>query len=94
LLIAETYPSSNRPHHFKSSEDGVFVRIGASNRKADAPPIRELSRMVRNETFDEMPLAHLSATAVDFRIATELFKIPGPYSAIVRQRVANTEVHA
>jgi len=76
LLIAETYPSSNRPHHFKSlgSEDGVFVRIGASNRKADAPLIRELSRMVRNETFDEMPLAHLSATAVDFHIATELFK--------------------
>ena len=30
--------------------------------------------MVRNETFDEMPLAHLSATAVNFHIATELFK--------------------
>ena len=76
LLIAQTYPSSNRPHHFKSlgSEDGVFVRIGASNRKADAPLIRELSRMVRNETFDEMPLAHLSATAIDFHVATELFK--------------------
>ena len=60
LLIAETYPSSNRPHHFKSlgPQDGVFVRIGASNRKADAPLIRELARMVRNETFDEMALAH------------------------------------
>ena len=76
LLIAETYPSSNRPHHFKSlgPQDGVLVRIGASNRKADAPLIRELARMVRNETFDEMPLAHLSATAIDFHIASELFK--------------------
>jgi ATP-dependent DNA helicase RecG len=76
LLLAQTYPSSNRPHHFKSlgPEDGVFVRIGASNRKADAPFIHELSRMVRNQTFDEMALAHLSATAVDFHIATELFK--------------------
>jgi ATP-dependent DNA helicase RecG len=76
LLIAETYPSSNRPHHFKSlgPQDGVFVRIGASNRKADAPLIRELARMVRNETYDEMPLAHLSTTAIDFQIASELFK--------------------
>lgn len=76
LLIAETYPSSNRPHHFKSlgPQDGVFVRIGASNRKADAPLIRELARMVRNETFDESPLAHLSASAVDFRTAFETFK--------------------
>lgn len=75
LLIAETYPSSNRPHHFKrlGPENGVFVRIGASNRKADAPLIRELARMVRNETFDEMPLAHLSSTAIDFRIASGLF---------------------
>ena len=30
--------------------------------------------MVRNETFDEMPLAHLSATAIDFHIASELFR--------------------
>jgi hypothetical protein len=50
LLIAEAYPSSNRPYHLKSlgPQDGVFVRIGASNRKADAPLIRELARMVRN----------------------------------------------
>jgi predicted HTH transcriptional regulator len=76
VLIAETYPSSNRPHHFKrlGPENGVFVRIGASNRKADAPLIRELARIVRNETFDEMPLPHLSSAAIDFKVAAELFK--------------------
>jgi ATP-dependent DNA helicase RecG len=76
LLVAEIYPSSNRPHHLKSlgAENGVFVRIGGSNRKADLPLIRELQRMVRNETFDEMPLAHLDAKAVDFQIASALFK--------------------
>lgn len=87
LLIAETYPSSNRPHHFKSlgPQDGVLVRIGASNRKADAPLIRELARMVRNETFDEMPLAHLSAMAIDFHIASELFK--------KRRRLKKADLH-
>ncbi len=87
LLIAETYPSSNRPHHFRSlgSQDGVFVRIGASNRKADAPLIRELARMVRNETFDEMPLAHLPSTAVDFHIASKLFK--------KRRRLKKADLH-
>jgi predicted HTH transcriptional regulator len=87
LLIAETYPSSNRPHHFKGlgSQDGVFVRIGTSNRKADAALIRELARMVRNETFDEMPLAHLATTAIDFHIASELFK--------KRRRLKKSDLH-
>jgi predicted HTH transcriptional regulator len=52
----------------------VFVRIGSSNRKADAPLIRELQRTVRNETFDEMPVAHLGAQALDFTVAAGLFK--------------------
>lgn len=95
LLIAETYPSSNRPHHFKSlgPQDGVFVRIGASNRKADAPLIRELARMVRNETFDEMPLALLSDTAIDFQVASKLFKKRRRLKADLHALHAVTEHH-
>src|SRR5882724_12232747 len=48
--------------------------------------LRELARLVRNETFDEMPLAHLSASAIDFHIASELFK--------KRRRLKKADLHA
>ena len=35
--------------------------------------IRELSRIVRNETFDEQPLSKLSSEDIDFRAASEQF---------------------
>lgn len=75
VLVAEIYPSQNRPHYIKSfgPDKGVFVRIGSTNRKADGPLIAEMQRFVRNETYDESPLPHLNSEALDFRAASELF---------------------
>jgi predicted HTH transcriptional regulator len=75
VLVVEVYPSSNRPHWLKNlgPENGVFVRIGSTNRRADALLIQEMRRMARNETYDESPLAHLDSEALDFRVAAELF---------------------
>ncbi|MCD4767758.1 MAG: putative DNA binding domain-containing protein, partial [Methanosarcinales archaeon] len=37
LLIVEVYPSGSRPHWLKKEgpEEGVYVRLGSTNRKAD-----------------------------------------------------------
>ncbi len=39
LLAVEVYPSGQRPHWIKSegSMEGVYVRLGSTNRKADHP---------------------------------------------------------
>ncbi len=74
LVAAEVFPSYTRPHHLISAgeEKGTYVRVGASNRKADRPLREELARTARNEAYDEMPLPHLNSEAIDFRAASEL----------------------
>jgi len=75
LLIVRVFPSSTRPHYYKKLglKDGVYIRVGSTNRKADPEMIQELSRIVRNETFDEQPLAKLNSEEIDFRAASEHF---------------------
>ncbi|WP_371808376.1 helix-turn-helix domain-containing protein [Advenella sp. EE-W14] len=48
LLIVEVFPSSSRPHYFKKQgpEQGVYVRLGSTNRQADPALIAELQRGV------------------------------------------------
>jgi predicted HTH transcriptional regulator len=79
LMVVEVFPSSNRPHYLKNlgPEEGVFVRIGSINRKADAALRQELRRMASNETFDESPLAKFDSEALDFRAASESFPARG-----------------
>lgn len=46
LIVVEAFPSSNRPHYLKNlgPEEGVFVRIGSTNRKAATALMQELRR--------------------------------------------------
>ncbi len=53
--------------------DGVFVRVGSTNRRADRDMVEELRRYARGEAFDEQPMPGLGSEAVDFRAASELF---------------------
>lgn len=75
LLVVRVFPSPTRPHYYKKlgPEEGVYIRVGSTNRKADPEMIQELSRIVRNETFDEQPLAKLNSEEIDFRAASEQF---------------------
>ena len=79
LIVVEVFPSSNRPHYLKNlgPEEGVFVRIGSTNRKADAALTQEMRRMASNETFDESPLAEFDSEALDFRAVSESFPARG-----------------
>jgi predicted HTH transcriptional regulator len=75
VIAVEVFPSYTRPHHFVSEgrERGVYIRVGASNRRADPQMRAELERTSRNEAYDELPVPGLSSEAIDFRAASELF---------------------
>ena len=75
VLALQIHPSSARPHHLsrEGPAGGVYVRVGSTNRRADAEMIEELRRFARGEGFDEQPLPGLDSEALDFRAASESF---------------------
>jgi predicted HTH transcriptional regulator len=76
LLGVEVYPSGSRPHWVKSEGhfDGVYVRLGSTNRKADRELIAELQRSASGISFDEMPMPDLSFENLDIDAAKKRFK--------------------
>lgn len=76
LLRVEVYPSGSRPHWLKKEgpNEGVYVRLGSTNRIADRELIAELKRSAEGIAFDEIPLPELSVDALDIEVARELFK--------------------
>jgi ATP-dependent DNA helicase RecG len=75
VLVVHVYPSSTRPHYLArlGPEEGVFLRVGSTNRRADAPQIEEMRRFSQLGSFDEQPIPELSSEVLDFRAASELF---------------------
>jgi predicted HTH transcriptional regulator len=55
------------------SAGGVYVRVGSTNRRADAELVEEMRRFARGEGFDEQPMPGLGSEALDFRAASESF---------------------
>jgi ATP-dependent DNA helicase RecG len=76
VLAVEIYPSPNRPHYLNrlGPAEGVFVRVGSTNRRADSVLIDEMRRYNRISSFDEQPMPDLNSEAIDFRVASEFFK--------------------
>ena len=75
ILVVQVYPSAGRPHYLDrlGPETGVFVRVGSTNRRTDAPQIDEMRRFGQLSSFDEQPIPELNSEALDFRAASELF---------------------
>lgn len=73
LLVIRVFPGSARPYYYKKQgmENGAYVRVGSTNRHADNEIIKELQRIVRNESFDEQPMSELSSEVIDFKAASE-----------------------
>ena len=63
-------------------QDGVFIRVGSTNRKADALQIDELKRLNWMNSFDEQAIPDLKSEAIDFRAASESF---APYRQMTAQ---------
>jgi ATP-dependent DNA helicase RecG len=75
LVAVEVYPSPGRPHYLarEGAENGTYVRVGSTNRRADLNLIRELGRSVGGEGYDEQPVIDLDSGAIDFRFVAESF---------------------
>ena len=75
VLALQVHPSPSRPHYLvrKGLAGGAYVRVGSTNRLADAELIQELGRFARGEAFDEQPMPGLDSEAIDFRAASESF---------------------
>lgn len=75
LVVVTVYPGPLRPYHVRSegAEDGSYVRVGSTNRRADEALRAELARTARGESFDEMPMPELDSEAIDFRAVSESF---------------------
>ncbi|KKG55815.1 AlbA family DNA-binding domain-containing protein [Methanosarcina mazei] len=76
LLGVEVYPSGSRPHWLKKEgpDNGVYVRLGSSNRKADSDLIQELRRSAMGITFDEQSLPDRTVEDLDFEAAVVCFE--------------------
>lgn len=76
LLVVEVFRGNMLPYYLKSKglNGGTYLRIGASNRKADLPHVLELERQRANQSFDEeicpeQPLPSLDLTPLQQRFA-------------------------
>jgi predicted HTH transcriptional regulator len=58
------------------------MRVGSTNRRADAELIGELRRFARGEGFDEQPMSGLDSEAIDFRAASESLETLGPVPTV------------
>ena len=76
LLGVEVYPSGSRPHWLKKEGplEGVYVRLGSTNRKADRDLITELKRGAEGKSFDEQVLPDRTVDDLDFEAAVVCFE--------------------
>jgi predicted HTH transcriptional regulator len=75
VLVVTVHTSALRPHHLRSEGParGTYVRLGSTNRLADAALIAELGRATSAESFDEQPVPDLSSEAIDFGAVSQCF---------------------
>jgi hypothetical protein len=67
-------PAMRLPYSKLGPDKGIFIRVGSTNRVADRRMVEELRRVVRNESFDELPMMNLNSETVDFRAVSECFE--------------------
>ena len=72
-------PHSVGPYYVKARglKKGTYIRLGSTNRLADAAILAELQRLGENECFDEMPSAGCSIQDLDLEAIKACFKKVG-----------------
>jgi predicted HTH transcriptional regulator len=75
VVVVTVYPSALRPHHLRAQGAlrSTYVRLGSTNRAADAALITELGRRIGADSFDEEALPDLDSEALDFVAASQCF---------------------
>ncbi|HAU1639243.1 TPA: hypothetical protein JBJ29_12985 [Legionella pneumophila] len=74
LIITVNY--APMPYYLKSKglEQGVYIRLGSTNRVADNATVAELQRLAVHQTFDELPNFQATEKDIDFDYAKMQFE--------------------
>jgi ATP-dependent DNA helicase RecG len=77
IIIAEVHPSAARPHYLVrlGPDEGVFVRVGSTNRRADAAQLQEMRRYAGFGSFDEQPIPELNSEAWTSELLPSCFSL-------------------
>lgn len=72
-------PHSVGPYYLKAKglKQGTYIRLGSTNRLADAAIVAELERLGENKCFDEMPSTGCSIQDLDLDIIKACYKKVG-----------------
>lgn len=75
LLKITVYPGNQTPYFLKSlgKNKGTHIRVGSTNKVADADMILELERKRRNISFDSLPAHEIPANLIDINSFAKLF---------------------
>lgn len=75
VVAVRVHLGPSRPYHLTSAgpADGTYVRLGSTNRLADAPLMEELARTARGVSFDESPDLPGTAASLDFEAIERAF---------------------
>jgi len=75
VLVVEVFPSGARPHYLSKQgpEQGVYLRLGSSNRQAGPDWIAETRRAAAGLVFDEQPMPTLVMQDLDLEAMTRWF---------------------
>src|SRR5574340_647848 len=75
VLAVRVHLGPSRPYHVRAAgpADGVYVRLGSTNRKADTALVGELGRSARGEGFDEQPEADAVGNSIDLAAVRSAF---------------------
>jgi ATP-dependent DNA helicase RecG len=78
-VLIVTIPYSPGPYYLKAKgeSEGVFIRLGSTNRPADAHIIAEIRRLKERITFDQSPDYKYTLEDLDFNLARRLFDHAG-----------------
>ncbi len=74
-ILIITVPYSPNLYHLKSKGEfaGTFIRLGSTNRLADAHIITEIRRLKEHTSFDQLPDCKYSLSDFDFELAKKYF---------------------
>src|ERR1700730_14318986 len=78
-ILIITVPYSPSLYHLKTKGEiaGTFIRLGSTNRLADAHIIAEIRRLKEHTSFDQLPDCKYSLADFDFDLAKKLFAHAG-----------------
>ena len=84
-VLILTVPHSPGPFYLKDKgeDNGVYVRLGSTNRIADASMIAEIKRFKEHISFDQLPELRASPDDLDLHLANQLLS---PSTNLSRKR--------